>query len=295
MKILYSSISTWEVDFIKNTIFDNKYQLLDFNYTDVNYYDTQPDLIENCIIIFSTNSWPLSNIVTIIQKLRPKVLFIFSDEFGDIPSLMNLSNFTNLLLHNYNHTNYSYNDKCIQLPLGYVKGFLKNTNNITLCKPIVERNYNCSFVGQIKQDRKEMCEIFMNNMENTYITSNQNTWNIDTLHVKPEDLYNIYSNSIFVINGRGNKSLDCFRIYEAIVSGAIPVIVGSEKEINDTFKYNGDMPFFIHDISWQNVLDKCLHLMNNKELLQYYQDFNFKWWNRKIHLIQEHIFSAIHS
>ena len=40
---------------------------------------------------------------------------------------------------------------------------------------------------------------------------------------------NIYSQSIFVFNGRGNVFLDCFRLYEAIIAGAIPVIVG-EKE-----------------------------------------------------------------
>jgi hypothetical protein len=296
MKILYSLKSTWEFEFIKNDIFENKYEISDFNYTDVNYYDNAIDLIGNCIIIFSTVSRSyVSNFSSIVQKLRPNVLFILSDEFGLFPFLTKLSNFTHLLLHNYNHINYSYNEKCIQLPLGYVSGFLKNVDNITSCKSIIDRKYNCSFVGEIKQDRQEMCKIFIDNMENTYITSNKNRWNIEDLDVKPEDLYNIYSNSIFVINGRGNKSLDCFRIYEAIVSGAIPVIMATEQEINDTFKYNGDIPFLVSDITWQKVLNKCLYLLKNKELLQTYQEFNFKWWNYKIQFIKEQIFKSIHS
>lgn len=295
MKILYNLKSTWDFDFIKNTFFNNdKFQIEDFDYNNVDYYTSNSELYDNCIIVYSTYFLSgINNMATIVKKIRPRVLILCSDEYGLCPLLTNLSNYTRLFLHNYNHPHYTYYSNCIQLPLGYVSGFLDNVSNIKLCKSMFERKYNCSFVGEIKSDRKEMCDIFSNNMENTYIKSVKNSWKLEELKVLPQELYDIYSNSIFVINGRGNKSLDCFRIYETIVSGAIPVIVGSEKEINDTFCYNDYKPFFIHDVSWQKVLEKCLFLLKNKEMLQGIQNINFKWWNSKIYLIKHRIMQSL--
>lgn len=290
MKFLYCLESTWEIDFIKNTLFDNKYEFEDFHYNNVDDYVSNTELYDNCAVIFSTYfTSGINNMSIIVQKIRPKILILLSDEYGCYPSLMQLSNYTRLLLHNYYHPHYTYYENCIQLPLGYVSGFLDNVSNIMDCKPIEERKYNCSFVGEIKSDRKEMCDLFKINMENTCINGVLNTWKLDNLKVTPQEIYNIYSDSIFVINGRGNKSLDCFRIYEAIVSGAIPVIVGSEKEINDSFNYNGHKPIFIHDETWQKVLEKCLIILKNKQLLQEIQNINFKWWNFKIAFIKEKI------
>jgi hypothetical protein len=33
----------------------------------------------------------------------------------------------------------------------------------------------------------------------------------------------VYNSSKFVVVGRGHSNLDCFRIYESIVGGALPV------------------------------------------------------------------------
>jgi len=126
-------------------------------------------------------------------------------------------------------------------------------------------------------------------MENTCINPVKNSWKLHELKILPQELYEIYSNSIFVINGRGNHSLDCFRIYESICSGAIPVIVASEKEINDTFYYNDYKPFFIYDVSWEKALEQCLFLLKNKEKLQTIQNINLKWWNLKIQFIKNTI------
>lgn len=290
MKFFYSFKNSWEFDFIKNILFDNKFEFEDFNFNNIDYYIANTDLHDNCIIVFSTfYTNAINNMSYIVEKIRPKILILLSDEYGIHSDLIKLHKYTKLVLHNYNHSHYTYYSNCIQLPLGYISGFLKNLSNISDCKSILERKYNCSFVGEIKSDRKEMCDLFVNNMENTFINSVQNTWKIDNLKITPQELYNIYSNSIFVINGRGNSSLDCFRIYEAIVSGAIPVIMSSQKEIENTFNYNGYKPFFIYDDTWEKTLNKCLFLLKNKEVLQTIQNINFKWWNLKIAYIKERI------
>ncbi len=58
-------------------------------------------------------------------------------------------------------------------------------------------------------------------------------------------MFDVYNDSIFIPNGRGNFTLDCFRIYEAILSGCIPVIVGKNEELDTIFYYNNDKPPFI--------------------------------------------------
>jgi hypothetical protein len=98
----------------------------------------------------------------------------------------------------------------------------------------------------------------------------------------PCKCFNIYNNSIFVISGRGNVSLNCFRIYEAIVAGAIPVIVGSIDEINNTFNFNNKLPPFIYDETWENVVIKCNDLLKNYEKLQEIQDNLLSWWKNEI-------------
>jgi hypothetical protein len=41
----------------------------------------------------------------------------------------------------------------------------------------------------------------------------------------PPQMLEIYKQSKFVVIGRGQANLDCFRIYEAIIAGALPVRV----------------------------------------------------------------------
>ena len=57
----------------------------------------------------------------------------------------------------------------------------------------------------------------------------------------PADIWDVYRNAKFVPNGRGNAVLDCFRLYEASMAGAIPVVVGSWSEIRETFYFGGDV------------------------------------------------------
>lgn len=309
MKILYSINATWELDYIKNIIFKNKYELefIDFNVKDVNSSNNNINirniidltksynLINNCVIVFSSlNINNISNIFQVVKFLSPKVIIFLSDEKGNYPFITNLSKLTKLFLHNYYHPNYVYNINsvnCFQLPLGYVSGYLDM--DIKKINKISERNYNCSFVGELKSDRFEMINVFENNMLNTKLISTNNSWNINNLKITPKELFSIYSNSIFVLNGRGFVSLDCFRIYEAIIAGAIPVVVGSQEEINNTFYYNNQQPYLVYDNSWENVLKKCLKLLENKEDLQIIQDYNLDWWKNKNNFIIDKVNKAL--
>ena len=139
-------------------------------------------------------------------------------------------------------------------------------------KPLLERKYAWSFVGNIKKDRPELLNKFSKRFTRKFVGNN----------IKANDMLNIYNDSIFVPNGRGNVTVDCFRIYEAILSGSIPVIVCNTDEYKNAFYYNNDIPPFIFEKSWDDAVNKCEHLLNNIELLKIVQQQNYNWLRNKI-------------
>lgn len=285
LRILYLENSTWEFDYIINDIFKNVDISVEF-YTKSNFYSLQnkTELISKCILV--TNSVIDSKLLLDFAKnIKPLIIFYLSDECAQQHFITELEKLTKVLYRQYNH-NYNYSiEKNIQIPLGYCCHFLENNVSI---KKMNERKFNCSFIGEIKSDRIEMINSFKF-MKSTNIKPVSNQWNIKKLKYSPAECFNIYNNSIYVICGRGNQSLDCFRIYEAIVAGSIPVIVGNNNEIYKTFYYDGDLLPTIYADSWQNAYEKCNNLLSNIDELQHYQDTLISWWNRQINKIKTNI------
>jgi hypothetical protein len=129
-----------------------------------------------------------------------------------------------------------------------------------------------------------MCSRFGQIFKNGRCLTGNNPWSEDItkLEVLPSDMAEIYRNAIFAPNGRGNVSLDCFRLYEAIVCGAIPVIIGTDEEIDRTFWYGGHVPIFVRGSTWEEAVYKCRDLMDNMDDLEMIQKTNFNWWKRLI-------------
>ena len=310
IKVLYLETSMWEYDFIINDVLYNIEKEVQFyNPNNFNLLLERTDIIENNILIIN-QIHKFNDIINVVDRIKPIVIFYLSDEYGNESYSTILQNKTKILFRQYNHLNYNYSHNNHQMPLGYSKYFLDNGNinasaglhqlssNMSHSgaemngldapsmrkgvKKINEREINVSFIGSDKSDRRHMVNIFKENMKNTNITFVNNNWNIDNLPISPRDCFNIYNNSIFVLCGRGNKSLDSFRIYEAIVSGAIPVICGPMDEIKNTFFYNNKLPPFIYDENWENVLTKCSELLSNYEKLQEIQNELMSWWNDQV-------------
>ena len=314
MIVLYPECSKWEISYIKNDLL-NEEQILSISdkIKTINYYfynniplvsdieeHIKKDEDKNIVLVFSTTplitNIEISIMVNFIKYLKPQIIISLSDEFGDHNYLEEISNYTKLYLHSYNHNYYSKSKNTYQIPLGYVTKYIGNNSFINIKNNILKidkRINNCSFIGQVKSDRQQMIDIFNNNMSNCNIINTKNSWNIDQQLVTPESLFNIYNNSIFVLIGRGYYSLDCFRIYEAIIAGAIPLIVGEENEINSTFNFNNNKPYLLHDKTWEQLLQKCLILLNNTEELQYIQDYNINWYINKIKNINKLIENAL--
>ncbi|MHC4134254.1 MAG: exostosin domain-containing protein [Planctomycetota bacterium] len=106
---------------------------------------------------------------------------------------------------------------CRYFALGYKSGF---TRDLTV-RDMDSRKYTWAFAGQVKTSRAAM------------IRSAQRIpgghAHITRSFADPEGLdvgsyADLLSNTVFALCPRGNVSVDCFRVYEALEAGAIPVI-----------------------------------------------------------------------
>ena len=277
MKVFYSEHAGSEYDYILNDILSNIEKEVElFNKTTLLSLLNRTDITPHTILVVNDDC-KLEDIVSVAKHIQPRVIIYLSDETGTHQDRMILEQYTPVFFRQYNHKHYTYGPNNYQMPLGYLKYYLKG-NCSSSPKKMAERTITCSFIGTVKSDRVHMINIFMNYMKNTRIVPVKNNWNFENMPVSQQTCFETYGNSIFVLNGRGNCSLDCFRIYEAIVAGSIPVIVGSEEEINTTFHYNNKRPPLMYEESWEKALVHCNTLLEHPEALQKLQDELLTWW-----------------
>ena len=295
MKLLYLTNSEWEEDYIIKDLCGNIKNLEVIFYNKENIDNLSKYAGEETILTINS----LVNIdkaQQIVIKLKPSIIIFLSDEVGNQYEYLNLSQYTKLFLKHYSHNLLS--EKIIQIPLGYVKGMLNGKESEKLkLKKISERKYKWCFIGSQKSDRHDMFKQFLTNISNSqddvYLSVANNPWKIDDLQDSPKNTFEKYSNSIFVPIGRGNVSLDCFRIYEAIVCGAIPVIVGKSDEINSTFYFHGKTFARIQAENWEQASKTCKELLEKPEIIQEMQEVNKIWWRDQISTIRKLIKKAL--
>jgi len=295
INIYYVKKSEWEMDFFKNDIFNTKIMgIVNFIYFDDNFdVENQKNMNINFNVLVTNDMVSFSKTKEIIDKLSPKIIFILSDEGGNRKNLNDLQKNCKILFRQHLHKNYIYEKHNFNLPLGYVTQYLsgKSSSEI-IVKKINDRELECSYIGAIKQDRGIMCNLFEENFKNKCIIKCGAKWkDVYNQKINPAKMFDIYNNSIFVPNGRGHVKLNCFRIYEAIIAGAIPVIVDPNKEADYEFTFNYGKPILIINNSWEDAVIKCKELLNKKDELQKIQDYNLQWWNNEIKFIQDKILS----
>jgi GR25 family glycosyltransferase involved in LPS biosynthesis len=260
----------WETDFILKT-------LLPKNQKQTIKYSNGENISDSCdVFVYNSRLHTFEKILEIVERIHPKIIIHLSDEFNfeNKNQYNQLGNHCELFLREYHHDGYEYTENTIHIPLGYCNDADLEGKYIPT---IEERTYNWSFVGDMKSDRWEMLEQFSKIDRN--FTGTQ---------VSKSDMMNAYINSVFVPCGRGNSTLDCFRLYEASMAGAIPVVVGSREEISCTFKYEENPPWIFAE-TWEAASNYCKELLNDYEALQKMQDNLLYWWRTRIHKIKSQL------
>ena len=300
--ILYLERSMWEYDFIVHDIccnIENKVVEC-FSPEQFTSLSDRKELYNKNILVIN-HVCDFNDIVNVVTKIKPLVIFYLSDEEGCRPNTTTLQYLTSVIFMQYRHNHYSYSKNAFQLPCAYVSGYLHDSNGIAVPsvglerKPMTDRRYNCSFVGAIKSDRGHMAEVFRSRMAKTNIHFVDNNWNIADLAISGKQLCEMYLDSIFVLVGRGNSTLDCSRVYEAMVAGAIPVVIGPTQEVESTFNFNGNMPPFVYDETWEKASVKCNALLSNHEQLQCMQNQLITWWENRVEFMRDEVSKAINN
>jgi hypothetical protein len=278
----------WEYDYIVNDLLPQVEKNIEFiSYPNLNTSDKQYDVFVYSCRDPQNYHWGFipsyDQVLEAVQKFKPKIIIQVSDEFEneDNSSHNNLANYCNLFLRNYHHSNYTYTENTVHIPIGR-----KNDFNV-LGKEIIEsskRKYSWCFVGQKKSDRESLVNAF-SSIPNHYCLAHDGDVN---QKIDGNQLADYYLNSIFVPCGRGWTTLNVMRIYEAAMSGCIPVIVGGKDEIERDFKCEESPPFVFSD-TWENAAAMCKLLLSNTKLLLEKQRSVLEWWNNRMFNIKNKI------
>jgi len=273
--VFYHEALGWEKDFIRD-LFSGVAQchfVFWKNVADITRVENK-----TCAIAFNSQKLNYDEAKLAVEMVNPKIVIHCSDEDGKAQNWF-LGRQKFLYLKQYSHGRfYRPSFEKIQLPLGFMANSFKEPPFFRSVRLITEKTLPWAFIGNIKQDQEKMLKEFSTHMP----TGKQ----VTDGSLSPDLMVQIYDQAIFVPNGRGQVNLDCFRLYDAILSGCIPVIVSTLDEFNQTFNYNGDPPPFLIFPNWKMAAIECKRLLSNIEKLQKFQLLNLQWLRRKIVLIR---------
>ena len=97
----------------------------------------------------------------------------------------------------------------------------------------------------------------------------------------------IYGNSDFVLSGRGWVNLETYRHYEASMFGAIPIVIGTEREIEHTFGNSKERAPWVYSASWSEALSRINHMSVTE--VQDMRRRVLDWWIKRITAIHNDI------
>ena len=278
----------WEYDYITEDLLPKCSKNIKFaSYSNLNTFN------QNCdVFVYSCRDpqnyhWGFmpsyDQVLEAVEKLKPKIIIQVSDEFEheDNSAHNNLANYCELFLRNYHHSNYSYLNNTLHIPLGHKNDFDISGKKIT---PVLERKYNWCFVGQKKSDREDLVNSFSSIPDHYCLIHDGN----ENQKIDGNQIADYYLNSIFVPCSRGWTTLNTMRICEASMCGAIPVIVGTKEEIDIDLKCEDSPPFIFSD-TWESAASTCKSLLEHPDILIEKQKQILKWWNTRMDKIKSEI------
>lgn len=241
-------------------------------------------ILDDSLIVYSCD------MVDISDRFREYLLKF--DERGYRYYLLHLSNEN--LNHNFGyyeravHVFRAYYDSRIKLsnvsiiPIGFKSLFLNRSRGEVYS--VYDSRYKWAFIGQLKSDRREMCEalsVITPHFE--YLTKN---WNCsDGMSV--EQIIEIYRRTIFVPCPMGWVNGDSFRINEALEWGCIPIVKRYNGE--DYFKnVYGDHPFILVN-EWNDACDIVNNLCLDMVKLEQIRKETYDWYDRFKLKLQQNI------
>lgn len=146
---------------------------------------------------------------------------LLSDEYGTFVDPADYPTGATFVFRNYYYPSQGSSVKFF--PLGYKTGWWVGYDGQTPDRlTAATRPYDWSFVGTVKSDRTVMLN-HMTAWSAQCYTHYIGGWNASD-SLSTEAYRNILLKTLYVPNGTGNSSLDCFRVWEALEAGCIPIV-----------------------------------------------------------------------
>jgi len=257
------TVKFFEVDWVKEVlehvdydeIFDGKFEIARDNSIIV-VCGTEPDYIPY-LDKLSENGYKFG-------------LFIVSDERYVSKDYHENARFE---LRQYWHKKYAKHTHIMPIPLGYARGFYQGGCG-DCQKTAHKRNYTWVFAGQITKSTRQAMYSNFKLIPNGYLYTIEQFAAENSLS---KSVYrSLLQDAIFAPAPCGWWNLESFRVYEALESGAIPIV---EKNPIDYFKLLlGDYPFPSVK-SWDNAPFLINKLLANPERLEKLRVKCHIWWN----------------
>jgi hypothetical protein len=266
--IIYQTEAGEQTDFELEYI--DKFLFGKIRHTNVFNYRAYSVIKENPIVVFSNDSKNIDEeFKTYLKKLNSSILFHLSNE--KLNHNADYYRAAQLVFRAYWDPNIT-SKNVYTLPLGFKAGFF-NDNKAEVYT--YNREIVWAFFGQLKSDRKEMCDTLKTLTPNyIHITSG---WSSED-QKSVSDIIAIYKKSTFIPCPFGNVNPDSFRIMECLEYGCIPVAI-KFKGI-DYFQYiYGDHPFIV-GATWNECRKKMELLLTNKDALKKKQLEVIDWYKQ---------------
>ena len=155
------------------------------------------------------------------------------------------------------------NEKLHSLPLGINPNLTNNINYLKNLEAIISKQFHLEEKKHIVlmnfdsstnfAERSSIIKLYKRKKEISWLP-----------RIESSELFSVYYNSYFVISPPG-AGPDCYRTWEAIVAGAIPIVLDSETPFfNENFPmWRIDSWSQIYDLSKEELLNKYLMIKNH--------------------------------
>jgi hypothetical protein len=259
--IPYSEL--WELDWL-NELFDHPIHLY---YKDINQWENN-----DCIVTCEPEK-----VLGLLPTQFKFYLVHLSDEF--VYQEINEQVYQRFTFVYRNHFKLNIPSHCLCFPLGYKKGFIKNKQKSLL----LDRKYIWSFVGSIRNERKQMIEE-MKKVSDSYFIHSTSGFNTQDC-LPTNEYFDILYQSFFIPCGIGNSSVDTFRVYEALECGCIPIVL--KNSIYQPYSYwekifpNETLPFIIIE-EWFQIKDAIQPFLENIKIKQKQVYYWYKVYKSKL-------------
>lgn len=236
---------------------------------------------ERCIVI--TDNPRLNLFEKFIKHKKKFILINLKDEF--VPSKQDHriydSEYCRFVFRNYFRKNYSLS-KILAFPLGYKIKFWENyTEEDRLKKQLrPRRKYIWSFAGVIKKSGRRKALQKLSSIQPNFVHAVSGWDTADSL--SSSEYRDLLCDSYFVPCFRGNCSLDCFRVYESLECGAIPIVQkNSHIESYDFWRtWLGEHPLpVVNDIHSVEAYNYITKLSRDLDALEQKRVEVIDWWN----------------